>query len=153
MGYGVTIFEALPVVGGMLAIGVPEYRLPKEVLQRDIDYMKGLGVEIKVNTTIGDGSSLDDLASQGYDATFIATGAHRGQKVSIPGADLNGVLVGTSFLRDINLGKEMKVGSKVVVVGGGHVAVDCARSAWRLGAQEVHIACLECREEMPASHA
>lgn len=153
MGYGVTIFEALPVVGGMLAVGVPEYRLPKEVLQRDIDYMKGLGVEIKVNTTIGDGSSLDGLASQGYDATFIATGAHHGQKVSIPGADLNGVLVGTSFLRDINLGKEMKVGSKVVVVGGGHVAVDCARSAWRLGAQEVHIACLECREEMPASDA
>jgi NADPH-dependent glutamate synthase beta subunit-like oxidoreductase len=151
MGYGVTVFEALPVAGGMLAVGVPQYRLPKEVLQRDIDYIKGLGVEIKLNTPVGDGLSFGDLRQQGYDAIFIATGAHKGQGLAVPGADLDGVLVGTSFLQDVNLGKKVKVGERVLVVGGGHVAVDCARSAWRLGAQEVQMACLECREEMPAT--
>jgi len=151
MGYGVTVFEALPVAGGMLAVGVPQYRLPKEALQRDIDYIQGLGVEIKLNTLLGGGLSLDGLKQQGYDAIFIATGAHKGQRLTVPGADLDGVLVGTSFLQDINLGRKVKVGKRVVVVGGGHVAVDCARSAWRQGAREVQMACLECREEMPAT--
>jgi len=151
MGYGVTIFEALPVAGGMLAVGVPAYRLPKDALQKDIDYIKGLGVEIRLNTPLGDGMSLDGLKQQGYDAIFIATGAHEGQRLTVPGAELDGVLVGTSFLKDINLGRKVKVGKRVLVAGGGHVAVDCARSAWRLGAGEVYLACLECREEMPAT--
>lgn len=150
MGYGVTIFEALPVAGGMLAVGIPGYHLPKEVLQREIDYIKGLGVEIKTNTPIGDGLSLDDLSRQGYKATFIAIGAHQGRKLPVPGADLDGVLIGTSFLRDINLGHEVKVGERVLVLGGGDVAIDCARSASRLGAKQVQLACLESREEMPA---
>lgn len=149
-GYGVTIFEALPVAGGMLAVGIPEYRLPKDVLQREIDYIKGLGVEIKLNTPIGDGLTLDQLARQGYAATFIAVGAHKGSKLPIPGTELEGTLVGTSFLQDVNMGKDVKLGRRVLVLGGGNVAFDCARNALRLGASEVHLACPESRENMSA---
>ncbi|MBA7680934.1 NADPH-Fe(3+) oxidoreductase subunit beta [subsurface metagenome] len=150
-GYGVTIYEASPVIGGWLAMGIPQYRLPKKILKRDIDYIKALGVEIKVNTPLGQGLTLDDLASQGYEATLLAMGAQRGQRLKIPGADLDGTLVATSFMRDFNLGKKVKVGKRVLVIGGGSVAVDCARTTLRLGAAEVHIAYLECREDMPAA--
>ncbi len=149
-GYGVTVFEALPVAGGMLAVGIPEYRLPKEVLKREIDYIEGLGVEIKTNTPVGDGLTLNDLSRQGYAAAFIAVGAQHGSRLNIPDNDLKGTLVGLSFLRDINLGKKVEVGQRVLVLGGGNVAFDCARSALRLGASEVHMACVESREEMPA---
>ena len=149
-GYGVTIFEALPVIGGMLAVGIPRYRLPREVLDRDIDYLKGLGIEIRTNTPIGREMTLDDLSRQGYEAIFIAVGAHQGHKLSIPGAGVANVLVGSSFLHQVNLGKKIKLGRKVLVLGGGNIAIDCARVALRLGAQKVAVACLESREQMPA---
>jgi NADPH-dependent glutamate synthase beta subunit-like oxidoreductase len=151
MGYGVTVFEALSVAGGMLAVGVPKHRLPREVLTRDIDYIKALGVEIKTDTPVDLGQGLNDLMSQGYGAVLLALGAHRGQKPNISGAHLEGTLVGTSFMKAVNLGQEVRIGKKVLVVGGGNVAMDCARSALRLGVEEVHIACLEgSKEEMPA---
>jgi NADPH-dependent glutamate synthase beta subunit-like oxidoreductase len=149
-GYGVTIFEALPVAGGMLAVGIPEYRLPKRILQREIEYIKGLGVEIKTNTALGKDFSLNELFELGYGAIFIAIGAHKGGKLSIPGAELEGTIVGTSFLHDLNLGREVKLDGRVLVVGGGNVAVDCARTASRLGAKKVYMVCLESREDMPA---
>ncbi|MFC2003161.1 FAD-dependent oxidoreductase [Chloroflexota bacterium] len=150
MGYGVTIYEALPVAGGMLAAGIPPHRLPKEELKRDIDYIKALGVQIETNSPIGQGLNLDDLARQGYRAILLAIGAWQGQKLKMPGAELAGTLVATSFMRDFNLGKKVEVGNRVVVLGGGNVAFDCARTALRLGAGEAHVACLECREDMPA---
>ncbi len=150
MGYGVTVFEALPVAGGMLSVGIPEHRLPREILKRDIDYLVELGIDIKTNTPVDLGQGLDDLSSQGYGATLLALGAHKGQKLDMPGAGLEGTLVGTSFMRDVNSGKSVKVGQKVMVIGGGNVAMDCARSTRRLGAAEVHVVCLEPRDDMPA---
>lgn len=150
LGYDVTIFEALPVVGGMLVVGIPEYRLPRKVLERDINYIRGLGIEIKTNNALGKDITLDYLPAQGYDATFIAIGAHQGKKLLIPGADIEGTLLGTSFLKDVNMGKKVKIGEKVLVLGGGNVAYDCARTARRLGASHVHIVCLESEKNMPA---
>jgi len=153
MGYGVTIFETLPVAGGMLSVGIPEHRLPREALKKDIDYIEALGVEILTNTPVGLGLDVDDLFKQGYETVLLAVGAHKGQKLDIPGADLEGTLTGTSFMRDVNLGEVIKVGQKVLVVGGGNVAIDCARSARRLGADEVYVVCLESGEEMLAEAA
>jgi len=150
LGYGVTIFEALASAGGMLAVGIPDYRLPRDILNRDIDYIKALGVDIKTNTSIELNQGLDDLLKQGYGAVLVAIGAHKGKKLNIPGADLDNVLVGTSFMRDVNLGKEVKLGNKVLVIGGGNVAMDCARTALRLGATDVGVSCLECCDDMPA---
>ena len=149
-GYGVTVFESLPVAGGMLSVGVPEHRLPSDMLKRDIDYIEALGVEIKTDTPVDLGQGLDDLFEQGYGAVLLALGAHYGQKPNIPGADLEGIMVGTSFMRDVNFGTQVNIGRKVLVVGGGNVALDCARSALRLGAAEIHVVCLECKEDMPA---
>ncbi|MFW9894674.1 MAG: FAD-dependent oxidoreductase [Candidatus Thorarchaeota archaeon] len=151
LGYGVTIFEALSNAGGMLSVGIPDYRLPREILNRDIDYIKALGVEIKTNSPIDINQGINDLLKQGYGAVLVAIGAHKGKKLNIPGADLDNVLVGTSFMRDVNLGKDVKLGNKVIVIGGGNVAMDCARTARRLGAKEVGVSCLECCEEMPAA--
>ena len=150
LGYGVTIFEALSSAGGMLAVGIPDYRLPRDILNRDIDYIKALGVEIKTNSPVDTDNGINDLLKQGYSAVLIAIGAHKGKKLNIPGADLDGVLVGTSFMRDVNLGKDVKLGNKVIVIGGGNVAMDCARAARRLGATKVGISCLECCDDMPA---
>ncbi len=149
-GYPVTIFEALPVAGGMLAVGLPEYRLPKPILQRDLDYLTALGVQIRTNSPVGDTLAVDELKGQGYEAVFISVGAHKGHKSPIPGADLQGVLIGVPFLRDVNLKKKVNVGSNVMVLGGGRVALDCARAATRLGASEVHIACVENIDSMRA---
>ena len=150
LGYGVTVFEALSKVGGMLSVGIPEHRLPRDILNRDIDYIKALGVEIKTSTPIDLNQGLDNLLKQDYGAVLVAIGAHKGKKLGIPGADLEGTLVGTSFMRDVNLGKEVKLGNKVLVIGGGNVAMDCARTARRLGASEVGVSCLECCDDMPA---
>jgi len=150
MGYGVTIFEALHLAGGMLSVGIPGHRLPREALKRDIDYIEALGVDIKTNTPVDLGTGLDGLFNQGYGAILLAMGAHKGQKLNIPGADLEGTLVATSFMRDVTFGKQVEVGQKVLVIGGGNVALDCARSARRLGAAEVHLACLESKDDMPA---
>jgi heterodisulfide reductase subunit A len=148
LGYRVTVFEALPVPGGMLRVGVPEYRLPREIIQWEIEQILAQGVELKLNTRVDD---IDSLFEQGYDAVFLAVGTHVGKKLPIPGADLPDVLVNTDFLRRVNLGEKVDLSGRVVLVlGGGNVACDCARTALRLGAKEVHMACLESREEMPA---
>ncbi len=159
MGYPVTVFEALPVGGGMLMVGVPEFRLPKEVVQREVEYIEQRGVEIKYNTPVDANFSLEDIKNQGYEAIFVAGGAQKSQKIGIPGEDenLNGLYYGLSFLRDVKLEKEIDVGKQVVIIGGGNVAFDVARSALRVpwkgngdGPREVHVVCLESKEEMPA---
>lgn len=147
-GHAVVVFESMPLAGGMMRYGIPEYRLPRDVLDSEIEDIENIGVEIKTSTHI---ESIDKLFEDGYDAVLVAVGAHRGQKLSIPGADSQGVLMSLDFLRDVNTGKKVKVGKKVMVLGGGNVAFDCARVARRIGAEEVHIACLECRTDMPAA--
>jgi NADPH-dependent glutamate synthase beta subunit-like oxidoreductase/2,4-dienoyl-CoA reductase-like NADH-dependent reductase (Old Yellow Enzyme family) len=150
-GYGVTIFEALPVAGGMMAVGIPDYRLPKDILNAEIDVIKKTGVEIRLNNPVGqDGLTFDDLWEQKYKAIFISSGAHLGTKLGIPNEELEGVVDGVSWLRDIHLGRDVKVGEKVVVVGGGNVAIDSARMALRLGAKAVTIAYRRSSDEMPA---
>ena len=149
LGHDVTVFEALPFAGGMMRFGIPEYRLPRDVLDSEIEEIKNVGVRIKTGMKI---ESLDSLISDdGFDAVLVAVGAHAGQKLPIPGADLEGVMVGLEFLRDVSLGKTVQTGKRVVVLGGGNVAFDCARVVRRLGGHEVHIACLECRNDMPAA--
>lgn len=150
LGYEVTIFEAESVPGGMLAWGIPEYRLPKEVLNADINEIKSLGVEIRTNTTVGKDVTLEDLSQQGYKATFIATGAPKNLKLGIPGEEVEGVIDPIAFLKNYNLKKEAKIGKKVAVIGGGNTAIDAARTAWRLGA-DVTILYRRTRPEMPAN--
>ncbi|HHH83712.1 MAG TPA: FAD-binding protein, partial [Chloroflexi bacterium] len=145
LGYPVAIFEALPVAGGMLRVGVPEYRLPAEIIDREVADILDLGIELRLNTMVED---LDEVFDEGFDAVLIAVGAHEGIRLPIPGADLDGVLINTRFLRDVRLGNPPPLGEKVLVLGGGNVAIDCARTAVRLGA-EVHLACLESRQGMP----
>ncbi|MHC1636012.1 MAG: NAD(P)-binding protein, partial [Candidatus Methanospirareceae archaeon] len=147
MGYYVKIFEKLPVAGGMLSVGIPSYRLPKDVLEREIEYIKGIGVEIETNSEV-DKDKFEALRKE-YDAIFISVGAHESLKLGIEGEDLEGVIHGVHFLRDLNLGKEVKLGKKVAVIGGGDVAIDVARSALRLGS-DVVILYRRSREEMPA---
>ena len=147
MGYGVTVFEALPVAGGMMRVGVPEYRLPADLIQREIDDILALGVELKLNTRVDD---VDALLKDGYSAVFLAVGAHQGRKLRIPGADLPGVLLNTDFLRQVRMGERPELSERVLVLGGGNVAIDVARTAVRLGAKEVYMSCLEGRDKMPA---
>ncbi len=147
-GYGVTVFEALPVPGGMLAVGIPEYRLPRDILNYEIENIKRLGVEIRTNTVIGKDVDFAEIARD-YQAVFIATGSHTGLKMNIEGEEAEGVIDAVEFLRDLNLGREVKIGQRVVVVGGGNAAIDAARSAKRLG-KEVRIFYRRTREEMPA---
>ncbi len=149
-GYGVTVFEALPVAGGMLAVGIPDYRLPREILENEIKSITDLGVEIRYNTAFGKDITAKKLFSDGYGAILVATGAHKGQKLGIPGEETPGVLDGVTFLRDVNLGKTLKVDGKVAVIGGGNVAIDAARAAQRLGASEVSILYRRERSDMPA---
>ena len=134
-GYAVTVFEALPVAGGMMTVGVPEHRLPKKVVKWEIDAIKKMGVEIKTNSPV---DSPEDLKKKGYSAVFVAVGAQSSLKLNVPGEDAAGVLQGLPFLKDVNLGKKVAVGKKVVVVGGGSVAMDVATTALRLGAQRSH---------------
>ncbi|MGB9723292.1 MAG: FAD-dependent oxidoreductase [Chloroflexia bacterium] len=148
LGYAVTVFEALSVPGGMMRVGVPEYRLPRALIQREIDDILAEGVELRLNSRVED---LEALFAQGYQAVFLAMGAHRGRKLRIPGADLPEVLLNTDFLRDVALGNPPDLsGKRVLVLGGGNVAMDCARTALRLGAAHVQAACLESAEQMPA---
>jgi heterodisulfide reductase subunit A-like polyferredoxin len=146
LGYGVTVFEALPVAGGMLRVGVPEYRLPAELIQREVDDILDLGVELRLNTRI---DNLQQLIDEGYHAVFLAVGAHEGKKMPIPGADLQGTLISIVFLRDVRLGRDVELGRKVSVVGGGDVAIDAARTALRVGAEEVTIVYRRSEAEMP----
>ena len=147
-GHEVTVVEELPLPGGMLRYGIPEYRLPRSVLDREIAALTAIGVAIETGRRVG---SLDELLEQGYDALVVAIGAHKGQKLRIPGAGNPGVVIGTQFLRAANSGEPVEVGRRVLVLGGGNVAFDCARVARRLGAEVVCMAYLECREQMRAS--
>jgi formate dehydrogenase beta subunit len=186
MGYPVTIFEAAAVPGGMLYLGIPEYRLPRDVVEAQVREILETGdVTLKLNQRAGKDFSIEELRSQGFNAVLIAVGAHRSRDLSIPGVDLDGVYKGIDFLLNVNLGYKFTIGKKVVVIGGGNVAMDVARSAarevvrqheipteeWsknisavashemvdislsalRLGASEVHIVCIERREEIPAA--
>jgi formate dehydrogenase beta subunit len=147
-GHSVTVFERLPVAGGMLRTGIPAYRLPREILDKEIDVIKEMGVEIKTDTEI---KTLDALFEQGYDAIYIGTGAHEGLKMNIAGEESSGVTDCVSFLRKVNLGQKVEVGKKVAVIGGGYAAVDAARTALRLGATDVSILYRRTLNEMPAS--
>lgn len=159
MGYDVTIFEAFHTAGGVLMYGIPEFRLPKELVQKEIDLVKKLGVEIKTNMVIGKVFTLDELMDEGYEAVFIASGAGLPSFMGIEGENLNGVYSANEFLTRINLMKAykfpdcdtpVKVGKTVAVVGGGNVAMDAARSAKRLGAEKVYIIYRRSESEMPA---
>jgi formate dehydrogenase beta subunit len=176
LGYPVTIFEAQPVAGGMLRLGIPEYRLPRELIKLEINAILSLGVDLKLGARLGRDFLLADLKREGYGAVFLATGAHKSRDLELPGTELDGVLKGVDFLLNMNMGYRLELGKRVLVVGGGNVAVDVARtalrtavpdvavntglnivtaldvarSAIRFGAKEVHIVCLESFEEMPA---
>lgn len=150
-GYSVTVFESLPVAGGMLAVGIPSYRLPKEILSVEIAAVEALGVEIKLNARVGESRKLDDLTRE-FDAVFIATGLQRPRMLGIPGEKeaKRGVINWISLMRDVALNRAEKPGDKLVIVGGGNSAVDCARAMVRLGAKEVQIVYRRSHDEMPA---
>ena len=131
LGYPVTIFEAAPVPGGMMHLGIPEYRLPRDVLQAQIREILELGPELKLNTRLGRDFTLGDLRRQGYRAVLMAFGLHQSRELNLPGHDLDGVVKGIDFLLNVNLGYRFEVGKRVVVIGGGNVAIDVARSAMR----------------------
>jgi NADPH-dependent glutamate synthase beta subunit-like oxidoreductase len=169
-GYSVTMFESESVLGGMLQMGIPAYRLPREIVELEIDRILKMGVELKTSQKLGKDFDIDDLTDEGFKAVFIAIGAHKSIDIGLPGRDLDDVLSGIDFLLNVNLGYKVNIGEKVVVIGGGNVAIDIARTAVRgtqkleddstsmdaarmairLGAKEVHLICLESREEMPA---
>ena len=175
LGYEVTVFEAQSVAGGMLRLGIPEYRLPRELIRMEINAILSLGVELRLNSSVGRDFTLADLKQQGYRAVFVAIGAHRSRDLRIEGVEYDGVLRAVDFLLNVNLGYRVDLGSKVVVIGGGNVAIDVARtaarqeradmgqvtevaealdvarSAVRFGAKEVHMVCLEDWSEMPAT--
>ncbi len=149
LGYNVTVFEAMPVPGGMMAIGIPEYRLPRTVLRQEIDRIVGLGVELKLDSAMGRDFTLADLEAK-YQAVFLATGASRSRKLGVPGDELPGVVPATLFLKQVNLGEKPVLRGAVVVVGGGSTAMDAARSALRSGASSVTVLYRRGRAEMPA---
>ncbi len=149
-GYAVKIFEAAPVPGGFLRLAIPSYRLPVEVVERDIDNVRAIGVEIATDSPVRD---LAALRADGFDAILVATGTHRSTNLGVPGEDRLGVVGGIEFLRKVKLGQPMDLGGRrVVIVGGGNVAMDAARTARRLGAVSVTVAYRRGREEMPAHH-
>jgi NADPH-dependent glutamate synthase beta subunit-like oxidoreductase/NAD-dependent dihydropyrimidine dehydrogenase PreA subunit len=149
-GHAVTVFDAMPVAGGMMAIGIPDYRLPRAELQRDIEAISELGVQFRFNTALGRDITLDQL-QQSYHAVLLAVGAQRSQRLEIPGeTDLAGVTPATLFLKEYNLNPETRLSGRVAVVGGGSTAMDAARSALRAGATSVHILYRRTRAEMPA---
>jgi heterodisulfide reductase subunit A-like polyferredoxin len=144
------IYEALPEPGGMLRVGIPEHRLPREVLDREIELIQNLGVEIRTNTPLGPDMTLDDLFDKGYKAVYLSIGAHRGITLGVPGEKAKGVRQGVDFLRELNLTGKVEVGKKVAIIGGGNVAIDVARSAVRMGAEAVTLVYRRTRNEMPA---
>lgn len=176
LGYPVTIFEAAPVAGGMLRLGVPEYRLPRALIQLEINAILSLGVELRTNARLGRDFTLSDLKAQGYQAFFLGVGAMRSRDLRTPGIELDGVMKGIDYLLNLNLGYKVDMGRRVVVIGGGNVALDVARtaarggeqanmerslsivqaldvarSAVRFGGREVTVCCLESETEMPAA--
>jgi glutamate synthase (NADPH/NADH) small chain len=161
MGHEVTIFEALHVAGGVLMYGIPEFRLPKNIVQGEVDYVRSLGVDISLNSVMGKLTTVDELLESGYDAVFLGTGAGLPMFLDIPGENLNGIYSANEFLTRVNLMKAylfpqydtpIKIGKRVAVIGGGNVAMDSARCALRLGADKVYIVYRRSRVEMPARH-
>lgn len=147
-GHKVTVFESLPEPGGMMRVGIPEYRLPRDILSAEIDEIKRVGVEIKLNERV---ESVDSLFKKGYEAIFLAVGAHDGMKLGVDGEDLPGVIESADFLRRANLGEKVEVGDRVAVIGGGNVAIDAARVPLRLGSKNITILYRRTRAEMPAN--
>ncbi len=149
-GYSVTVFEKLEVVGGMMAVGIPEYRLPRNIVAGEVDVIKKMGVTLNTGVTFGKDITLESLKADGYAALFMATGLHGGRRLGVNNENAKGVIQGVDFLRDVALGKEVSIGESVIVIGGGNVAIDTALTAKRKGAKEVTLVSLEKREEMPA---
>lgn len=149
-GYQVTVFEKEKILGGMLTLGIPSYRLGREVINAEIDILKELGVEFKTGVEIGKDVALQELRNLGYKAFYLAIGAQSGRKLNIEGENAEGVITGVEFLRKVNLQEEMKLDGPTIVIGGGNVAIDVARTAVRTGASQVDMFCLENRQEMPA---
>ena len=159
LGYDVVMFESLHSTGGVLMYGIPEFRMPKKIVQAEVDYIKKLGVEVKTNYTIGRIFTIDELFASGFDAIFVGSGAGLPHFMRIPGENLGGVYSANEFLIRVNLMKAylfpeydtpIRIGKKVAVIGGGNVAMDSARSALRLGAEEVYIVYRRSKEELPA---
>ncbi|MBN1866712.1 FAD-dependent oxidoreductase [Candidatus Sumerlaeota bacterium] len=149
VGHRVAVFESLPVLGGMLAVGIPDYRLPADVLKRDIDSIRSLGVEFKTGTSVGSDLPIAAIEKE-YNAVFISTGAHESRKLDIAGEESAGVIHGVDFLRKLALGEPTGIGKRVVVVGGGNTAIDAARTALRVGVESVTVLYRRTRAEMPA---
>jgi NADPH-dependent glutamate synthase beta subunit-like oxidoreductase len=150
MGFPVTLFESLPEPGGMLRVGIPEYRLPKDIVDTEIKQMKALGITIRTNTPVDKELFNGLMKGSEFQAIFIAAGAHKSQRLGIPGEDCDRVIHGVDFLWKYNLGEKIKVEKKVAVIGGGNVAMDAARTATRLGGSEVSVLYRRSRQEMPA---
>ena len=149
-GYHVTVFERLPVAGGMMAVGIPAYRLPRDILRNEIKTIVDMGVEIKTGVTFGKDITIDSLKKEGYKAFFIAVGLHVSRGLNVEGENFDGIIHGINFLKDVSLKGNAAIGEKTIVIGGGNVAIDVALTALRSGAKEVKMVCLESREEMPA---
>lgn len=153
-GYQCTIFESLPVFGGMLSVGIPHYRLPRDIIGAELYALKNCGVEVITGVTIGRDKTLDDLKKEGFEAVFLGVGAHDSRKLGVEGEEgTRGVLHGVDYLRRVLTGEELDIGQNVVVVGGGNVAIDVARTALRKGSKQVFILYRRTKEEMPASKA
>ena len=149
-GYKVTVFEKQPTVGGMMTLGIPSFRLEKDVVRAEIDVLAQMGVEFKTRCEVGKDVTIADLRKQGFEAFYIAIGAQNGRKLGIEGEDADGVMSGVDFLRNVNLSKKVKLSGNVVVIGGGNVAIDVARTATRVRAENTSMYCLESEAEMPA---
>ena len=150
-GYQPTVFEKLPVLGGMLAVGIPAYRLPKDIIEAEIQVMKDMGIEFKTGVEIGKDFTISQLRDMGYKAFFMGIGAHECKALGIPGEELEGVVPGVDYLRDINLGKKVELGDRVAVIGGGNVAMDTVRTALRSGSGKPFLIYRRSENEMPAN--
>lgn len=149
-GYTITVFEKEEKLGGMLTLGIPSFRLEKDIIEAEIDVIRQMGVEFKTEIEVGKDVSLDELRAQGYEGFYVAIGAQGGRKLGVEGEESQDVISGVDFLKNVNLGKNVKTEGNVVVIGGGNVAIDVARTATRTGASSVNLFCLESSEEMPA---
>ncbi len=150
MGYSVTIFEKHGVLGGMMRIGIPEYRLPTEIIDRDIQNILDYGIEVKLHSHIQGQSDIEEMFDKDCKAVFLSVGSHKSMRMGMDGEDAENVASGIDFLRNVRLGKKTSVKKNVIVIGGGNVAMDCARTALRLGGKKVSLVCLESRDKMPA---